>query len=254
MRIIYNNQALAGRYTTLLSSSSAGGNPATNALHPFRSYLWTTGTSTANEYIELQFPAAVSIGAIALFDHSFVNGADTLRIKANSSSSWGSPPHNVALTIASQISAVWTPASYQYWRLELTKASAGVARTLGVLMLGSYYDTPYAPDYDGGYSEELIDPSRPVKSISGQTFTEDLPKYRKFKTEFSFNTQATKDALTTIFNSIGVGGQCAFQVENSGGLTELIYGRMTKLSPFKVSGWDDTNHRWDVGMEFEEQV
>lgn len=251
MRIFYGNKATSGQVTTLLSSGSSSGNPASNVMHPFRKMLWTTGSSTAAEYIEFQFPAPVTASSIVLLNHDFT-GSDTLSVKANTLSSWGAPPLVASLTVDDQIKATLPVSSYQFWRLDITKASAGAIRNLGIVMIGLYYDTIFAPDYNG-YTEEIIDPSRVTKGVGGQTYVETLDKYRVMSVDFSGITQTMKTSIDAISNSIGLSGQCVVQVETSGTLTEPIYCRMKKLPKMSVSGFD-SELRYDASLEFEEQV
>ena len=250
MRIFYGNNATAGKVTTLLSSSSGSGNPASNVLHPFRKLLWTTGSSTANEYLEFQFPTAVSCSGVCIFNHDFTT--DTLAIKANTSSSWGSPPLVGSLTVDTVIKATLPSTPYQFWRIEITKPTAGTIRNIGALILGTYYDTLQEPDYDG-YSEETIDPSKVTKGLGGQTYIETLDKYRVIQTDFSDISATMKNDLNTIANTVGVGGQIAFQVQVFSELTEVIYARLRKLPKFSVSGFD-SSLRYNTSLELEEQV
>lgn len=250
MRIFYGNNATAGRVSTLLSSSSSSGNLASNVLHPFRKLLWTTGTSTANEYLEFQFAAPVSCPGVVIWNHDFTT--DTLTLKANSSSSWGSPPLSGTLTVDTVIKGTFTSSPYQYWRLEITKPTAGTIRNIGALMLGNYYDTLQEPDYDG-YHEESIDPSKVTKGLGGQTYIETLDKYRVIKTDFSGISATMKNDLTTLCNTAGVGGQVGVQVQLLTELTEVIYARLRAMPKFSVSGFD-SSLRYDTSLEFEEQV
>lgn len=250
MRIFHTNKATPGGVALVLSSSAASGYPATNAIHPFRSAQWKTGTASASESIEFQFPAAVSVKGVAILNHD-LTVSDALTVQANSSSSWGSPPVSQALTIETEIKHVFGSAqSYRYWRLAMTKASAGLVRSIGVVLLASVYDTPTQPDYDG-FKETLTDSSRVTKAIGGQIYSEILPKIYSHKLEFSHVDQTFKDNLDAIFQASGETGQIGFQVETSGVLTKLWYARLTNLSSFKVNAFD-ASLVYDASLEFEE--
>lgn len=253
MRIFYKNVATSGGVSSVVVSSSGAGYAGTEALHPFRKRLWKTGTTLTSEFIELQFPAAVSAKAINLVDHNFVNGSDTLTLKANTSSSWGSPAFSQALTVVSGvISQTFAQQTHQYWRLEITKSSAANVRQIGVLMLSDYYDTPEQPDFDG-YKERVVDPSKKTRSIGGQLYVEQLDQYRFLKCKFSKQSQTFKDSMVSIYQDSGFSKPIVAQVETSGTLTTLYYGRFSNIGDFSVTGYD-ASLLYDHDMEIEEEL
>lgn len=255
MRIYHSNKLLTSfTGNELYASSVTYDTYAANAARPFRTLVWRTGTSSASEWLDLRFSAAKTATAFLIIDHNFVNGSDTLTLKANSSQSWGSPPFSQSLTVVNNaiIAKTFNSASYRYWRLEITKPSAGTQRQIGVVMLADYYDTPVQPDFDG-YEEEVVDPSRISKSFGGQVYAEQLTKYRRITTDFSAADQTFTDSIKSIYAANGISGQLVVQVEDSGSLTELIYCRMTKNLTRKVMGVD-TSLRYNMNLEFEEFV
>lgn len=255
MRIFHSNKlSTAGLGANeVFSSSTTFDTYAANVAYPHRTVFWKTGTSSASEWLDLRFSAAVTASAFMIIDHSMVNGSDSLTLKANSTQSWASPPFSQSVTVASGIIAkTFSAQTYRYWRLEITKPSAGTQRKIGVVMLCDYYDTPMQPDFDG-YDESMIDQSRVSKSYGGQTFVEVLPKYRTIKTDFSAADQTFTDSVKSIFQSVGNSGQLVMQVETTGTLTELIYCRLTNQFQRKVMGLD-SSLRYDMSLDFEELV
>ena len=256
MRIFHGNKINTAslRAGEIFSSSTTFDTYAANVGHPHRTVVWKTGTSTASEWLELRFSAAVTASAFVIIDHTLVNGADSLTLKANSSLSWVSPPFSQSITVASGIIAtvLSSAQTYRYWRLEITKPTSGTQRQIGVVMLCNHYDTPMQPDFDG-YDESYIDPSRISKSYGGQTYVETLTKYRTIKTDFSAADQTFTDQMRSIFSNVGNGGQLVLQVETSGTLTEPIYCRLTNELQRKVNGFD-SSLRYDMSLDFEEMV
>lgn len=252
MRIFYGQKLNTAslRAGELFSSSTTYDTYAANVGNPHRTVVWKTGTSSASEWLDLRFSAAVSATAFLIIDHN-LTVSDTLTLKANTTQSWGSPPFSQSITPVSGIIAkTFSSSSYRYWRLEITKASAGDQKQIGVVMLCNYYDTPMQPDFDG-YSEDLVDPSIVSKSYGGQTYVERLTQYRKISTDFSGASQSFVDSLKGIFQTVGNSGQLVLQVESSGSLTEYVYCRLANSFSRKVSGMDSALV-YDLSLDFEE--
>lgn len=251
MIITYGNLAVPG--VTVSASSTSSGYAASNILNPHKSKIWRTGTSTASEWIELDFGAAVTVTHLGLVAHNFTGG-DTIRIKGNASSSWGSPSVNVLITVAApnQIVSLGGSQSYRYWRLEVTKASSGVTRELGALLLGSAYTFAELPAYDG-YSDARVDPSRNTKAIGGQEYSEVLPKFSEFSMDWSMVDSTMATNIRTVINSLGVTQPCLLTVDAGGELTEVIYAKLRRLPRIKAHGADATL-RWDFSLDLEEML
>ena len=251
MIITYGNLAVPG--VTVSASSTGSGYAASNILNPHKGKLWKTGTATASEWIELDFGAAVAVSYLGLVAHDFVGG-DTIRIKGNASSSWGSPSVNVLITVAApnQIVSLGGTQTYRYWRLEVTKASAGVTRQLGALLLGTAYTFAELPSYDG-YADNRVDPSRNSKAIGGQEYSEVLPSFREFSMDWSMVDSTMATNIRAVIASLGTTQPCLFSVDAGGELTEVVYAKLRKLPTIKTHGYD-SSLRWDFSLDLEEML
>src|SRR6185369_1741454 len=99
--------------------------PAVNVANQLRKKVYKTKTTTAAESLTFDLGSAKAAAALVICEHDLKSG-DTLTLKANSSNSWGSPPFTQAITWSSGIIVqTFSTQSYRYWRLEVTKTSAG---------------------------------------------------------------------------------------------------------------------------------
>lgn len=258
MRIIYGNildpSGTIAPYSvaTITASSQSSETIPQNIAHPFRKLYWKTGTSTASEWIKFVFPTASPVTAIGIVDHNFAGG-DTITIKANSSDSWGSPAFSQVITPAATMAmAVFTAKTYQYWRLDITKASAGVARQIGAIIIGSYYDTTQEPDYSG-YIDQMNDPSVISESIGGQIYVEQRPQFKNFEAQWSAADSTMLSNIQTIFGAGGLSQPLVMQPQAAGELSDLFYCRMTEPLKRSVKGYD-SSLRWALKLGFRELI
>lgn len=254
MRIYYGNQ-IDPSGITMSSSTVSSDSSASYAANPFRTVRWKTGTTTASEWLGVQITTVPTITGCCIIDHNLTAG-DTVWI--NASNTAGFPlgtlllHQAIPITTTGIVEASFTGVAAQYWELNITKPSAGVQRYVGAWFLGSYYDTPEQPDFDG-YTEEYVDPSRITKSLGGQTYSEQLSKYSTLKTKFSYIDQTFIDNLATVYSSVGSTRPVVVRVDSTGSLAKLWYARISKNVQRQVTGYDGSL-KYNASMEFEELV
>ena len=114
IRFLYDN--LFDSSTITVSSEDTDW-PKEN-LQDHRHTLFWQSTGVSDEWIKWDLGSAKDVKAFVLKYHNFTSGA-TVKIQANSSDSWTSPPLDVTLSIVSgAMQKMWdTPQSYRWWRL-----------------------------------------------------------------------------------------------------------------------------------------
>lgn len=251
MIITHTNRVVPG--LAISASSTASGLLVSNLAHNHKSKVWQSGTSSSSEWVEVDFGAAVAISAAGLVNHN-IAAPGTLTLKANTSSSWGSPAFSVAITPSSpnQIQKLASTQTYRYWRLEIGKTSSGFVAQLGCLILGAHYDFAQQPT-DTGYRVRWVDPSKHNKTPSGQRYSEILPKFRQFRLDWSMVDSTLKTNVETAVNNLGTSLPFLMQVESTGELTEYVYARFTDEPDFSVQAMDETL-RWGFTLDAEEEL
>jgi hypothetical protein len=136
--------------TATVSSGTADAVYGLNKLYdghagvPFR---WTV---TTGGYVEIDFTAPVSIGAVALINHNLTAGA-VVTLKGGASAN----PSTVSVTLTYRLHDLWkavTPAaSYRYWRLAVAETNTSNTE-IGELVLGAL--TQLTSGYTYGYQTE----------------------------------------------------------------------------------------------------
>lgn len=252
MRLFYSNLIDASD-AVISATSELSTLPASNVAHEFRSLVWRTGASVAEEAVIFDFGTAKAVTACIILDHT-LTGSDTLiRVQGHTSNSWGSPSFSQTLTYsADAIAAVFASQSYRWWRVTFTKSAAGETRDVGRIFLGTYYETDDAPDYDG-YSQEMRDLSRQQESIGGQTWTEPLPQYCLLRCDFSQISDTMMTAFKTYFASVGTRVSHFVQVATSSPWADYWYVKLSKPIKADVAA-QDSSPVWNTTLEFKEQL
>lgn len=244
--------------TTITSQSEVSTLPDDNVAHQHKGKIYRTGTSATGEWIKFDLGSAKAVDGFILLNHTLDNTETAVNIEGNASDSWGSPSFSEAVDVdgndpaANKFSSAQT---YQWWRFEFTKASAGTARDLGRIFLGDVYDTDDAPDA-GGYDDELMDPSPGQKSIDGQTYHYIKSQTRKIRVMWKATTLAQAKQIDTIFAAVGNHTPLFIQIDPSAsdGIREVIhYVKFTKSFKRKVHSFD-SELRWNINLEFETQL
>lgn len=239
--------------TTFTPTSEVSTLPVENIANEFRTRVWRTGTSVADENVVIDLGSAKEVTSIILLDHTLTSGDSAIAIQGNASDSWGAPSVNESLTYAAgTIIKTFTGGTYRYWRLKFTKASSGVSRDIGRVFLGTYLAPTDSPDYDG-YDERLEDLSRKTKARSGQTWTDQLPQFATLNISLSRFGQTDTDNIKTMLEAVGQSKSFFFQCETSGSLADIWYVKNRRAFSRKVVAYDG-GYKWDFNLEMEEQL
>lgn len=252
MRIFFNNLIDAAS-VVITETSEVSTLPSSNVAHEFRELPWRTGTSVALEAVVFDLGSAQAVTSVIVLDHTLTAGDSLIKIQGHTSDSWATPDVDETLTWSSgAIAKVFSSASKRYWRFTFTKSAAGVSRDIGRIFLGTYYTTEDEPDYDG-YSKETDDLSRKLKTLGGQTYTEDLPQFDKIKVEFSHIPNSMQTSLETYIAAVKESVSHFIQVGTSAPFNEYFYVKLAKSPKADVAAMDATP-TWNTALEYEEQL
>ena len=90
---------------------------------------------------DIDFGTPVLCRALVLFDHGLSGGA-TVKVKANTTASWTSPPVDEDVPVTAQRAThFFTGGSYRFWRIEVRDQGRSIV--IGKLYLGDYMDLRY---------------------------------------------------------------------------------------------------------------
>ena len=256
MDIFYGNRVFDSGVTATASSENEL-LQAENLLRESRAKIWRTGTSTAAESVVFNLQTAGATIADVIIDgyDSDLAGA-VVKIEANASDSWGSP--SVSETISSSKFSFGLPAvhelpsavSYQYWRLSVTKASAGVAADVGHIYLGSKADLNEWPDHDG-VAHGVADLSEVQMSRGGTSFVDERPRVREWTVPFSMIT-ATKAQLDNLALDGALHEPFWMHLTDVAGdttLSEYVYVRNRSVPRFLNKSYTGSAWVWDVELD-----
>lgn len=254
MRLFWNNLIDAAG-VGISASSAVSTLPASNLANAARTKVWRTGTSVAAEYVTFDLGSAQACTAAIILAHTLLAGDSLIQVRGSTDNFSASNVLVATFTWASgPMLIAFGSASYRYWRIAFTKASAGVARDIGRIFLGTYHETSVQPDYDG-YEAANRDLSISQRSIAGQHYSDQRGAMREFRTDFSGILQTELDNLLAIFAAVGTHTSLFIQVDPSGPaeLAEPIYCRFTNDLRRQVDGFD-SGLRWNTSLEYTEQL
>lgn len=252
MRFWWNNLIDAAG-VVFTASSEVDTLPGENIAHEFRAVPWRTGTSSAAENIVIDLGSAQAVTSVILFDHTLTSGDSGITLEGNTADSWGAPAFSQALTWASgTISQTFSTQTYRYWRIKFTKASAAVSRDIGRVFLGTYLEPTDIPDY-AGYEDSLNDPSRKAKSVTGQTWTGQVPQFTDMQWTLSRFGQTDIDNLRTMFAAVGQSKSLFVQAQTTSPLNTIWYVKFTRAYGRKIGAYQGA-FLWDTELEMEEQL
>lgn len=175
---------------------------AENLLKEHRVKRWQTTTSTADEWVVFDLGSAgAAIEDVIISDYDTSLSGDTVKIQGNASDSWGSPSVDETITASKfaaglpAVHALSTGGSYRYWRLSITKASAGVSRYVGHIYLGTITTLSEEPDYEG-VKIGTESASTVNRSRGGNSWVDEKPKLKTFRVPFTGVTTAKSEVET----------------------------------------------------------
>lgn len=256
MRFFYSNLIDASG-VVVTASSQVTTLPASNVVHEFKTKVWRTGVTVADEWITFDLGTARTVQAVAVLAHTLAQTDSNIYVQGNSSDSWGAPAFQQLLAwSAGPIFATFAGATYRYWRIKFTKSAANVSRDIGRIFLGSFYETTDQPEFTG-YVRGLNDLSTGHRAEGGQVYSNVRPKARTLKLSFSGIPQAQAESFQALAKTVGEHTSFFWQVDTSGPseITELWYGKLTKLGNMDISGVGmDGLPAWDCSIELEEAL
>jgi hypothetical protein len=256
LRLFFDNLLLYAA-VALTPSTETSSLPSTNLLGAFRSKPWRTGATQAAETLVIDLGSAKAVTSLILLDHTLTNADTGLAIQGNSSNSWGSPAFSQNLTWTSgTITQTFASQNYRYWRLTFTKTSSAETRDIGVLFLGTYYDSTEQPDYDG-YQRQVTDLSVSQRTIGGQLFVDKRSQFRAIKLDFAQCNAAQVNQIVTVLKLVGT-AVSFFVIVDTNGTGELAETIYVKFSPStmpmpKVDGFD-ADLTYTISLLLEEQL
>jgi len=245
VRFMYNNLWDGG---TLTASSEDSEFPASNTQHHWWKKYWKS-TGVSGEWLKIDLGSAQDIKAFAIKYHNFTTGA-TLKIQANSSDSWTSPPVDETLNITSDVIVkFWSSAqNYRWWRIYIDDAGNSDGYLLvGRVFLGGHVELSRVYSY--GFEFQYIDPSGIIFSSNGQIATNQKDRYKRFSYNFRGLTSTDKSNLETIFDSVGQSIPYFFCADSSSPSSNTYY--VLNTTPWVVANMPDSD-KYELRLELEE--
>jgi hypothetical protein len=256
LRLFYNNLIDASGVGISSTSQASTSLAPANVAHEFKTKVWRTGTSVAAESITFDLLSAKDVTSLILFAHTLTGSDTSLELRASTDNFAASDVLIATLTYAaSTIKATFSVQTYRYWRVKFTKSAAGESRDIGRIFLGTYYETPIQPDWDG-VKITPKDLSAKTRSAGGQTYTDRRSRYRTVTTDFSGVSTTMKDGIKTVTDLTGTATSLFLQVDPNGAteLSEIFYVKFTEAVPREADGIDASDVTWDLKMDFEEML
>jgi hypothetical protein len=194
-------------------------------------------TSKTSQYIVVDLASATECDSVAILGHNLTATA-TLKIQANSSDSWASPPVDETITASvDEIAHFFTAATYRYWRFTFTDTS----NTNSYIELGRLFlskSTTVSKSFTNKFQENNVNTSKQYYSTSGQIYGVKGITYRVYQLDFRLWT-------TSMINTIK-------QIkEDTSGITPIVAvldeSDMTSLKPLYCIIENDINgtHVWN---------
>lgn len=246
MKLIHND-LITGK--TITASSEASGYPAT-AVEDIRASRRWRSTGDTSEWVKIDMGSAVNVKGAAIIGHNLTSGA-TIKVQANSSDSWTSPPVDVTITYKAGV--MWyfwsSNQNYRWWRFTFADASnPDTYIAIGRLMLSVVYELPEFPDRD--LAEEIVDPSALAFSVSQQLYADIRTKYRIYSIGLGTLKESTRQSILSLYELTRAHDPFVLLLdENNTDKLEPIYCAFNKPPGFThVGGW-----AWrDDKLEFRE--
>lgn len=235
---------------------------AENLLKEHRAKYWQTTTSTADEYVVFDLgTAGAAIEDVILSDYDTSLSGDTVKIQGNATDSWGSPSVDETITASKfnngdpAVHALSSGGSYRYWRLSITKASAGVTRYVGHIYLGVITTLSEEPDHEGvdigTESASSINRSR-----GGNAYVDEKPKLKTFTVPFS-DVTAVKAEVESLAADGALYEPFWMRITSVSGDTELVkyhYVRNEEVPDFEVVGYTGSAYIYDFELNLIEEL
>ena len=261
MKFFYDNKIDSATLSAITEDSDF---PLMNIQDAIPSKVYKTTGIEDIEIVTFDFGTAKSVNSVIIYNHTFDGTETLLKLEGSNNSAFlnsvglgGNKCYaftlNVADTIYERLQMLGNDYTYslRYWRIYCQKGSATEIKQIGKVFLGVDLGSA-TPDWNG-YSYSIVDPSVSSKSIGGQTYTEQKDQFRNFELGFSYQTNAVKEELETMFETVGTFKPVFFQVAETSPLDEMVYGKITDSQSFKVSVGSE-NPAWDMAIKIEELI
>lgn len=117
MRFYYDNKWIETG-GTITASSEASGYPVTGLNDYIVATKWRS-TGDTDEWVKIDFGAAMNITDVAIIGHNFTSGA-TVKVQGNATDAWGAPSVDETITWREYImDKNFTGGSYRWWRIHI---------------------------------------------------------------------------------------------------------------------------------------
>jgi len=253
---IYNNLLSSSSPAISASSTASSSLGASNVTNELKAKVWRTGTSTAAEYITVDFGTSTAITWAMIFAHDLTSGDSNIQLRKSTDNFAANDVLVGSFTYASGAMAQnIASTSSRYWRIKFTKSAAGENRNVGVMFLCNGASVTN-PDYDG-FSIDWEDLSTKQQSIGGQTYCDVRHRRRVIKCKWSFLSATEKGYIRDAFTAVGTHTAFFIQANSAGTVStedgEYLYVKFRNEPKYSVSGFD-SDLTWDVSADFEEQI
>lgn len=258
---MYDNLWDAGALT---SSSAVEEFPDTNTQHRWHHKCWRSD-GEGEQWLKRDLGSAQNIRAFILKQHWFLPSA-TVKIQANSSDSWDSPPLDVSLEICEPLIPLvkfWDAnQSYRWWRVSMNANDDEMmfrgdkdsvhychhSQRAGRIYLGNFWSPSVNFAYDNVLG--LIDEVRKYRTLDGQIASYKVTHYKKVRYEFEFLNQDDADTFEEMFDIVGRTVPL-FICENDQYWWKLLY-YSTFIQDFEIqrmSGAKGTYYKLSINVE-----
>jgi len=255
MRILYRN-AIDSSGVTIAASSEGSDLPAVNVKHPFRSRVWRTGTSVANEWIKFDLGSAMAVQAVILLDHTLTESDSLIRLQGNATDAWDAPAVEESLVYNPSVLKHYLSSAqtYRYWRVTFAKSASGETRDIGRIYLGSYVELARGPAQPGGLKITPIDLSETNRALGGETYSEIKSMYDVIEIGFPLVPDMQMEQLKALAAVCGKHTPFFIDIDPAVKPYDLFYyGKAESLKGSEVVLWGSNKIRWKASMRFAEE-
>lgn len=220
--------------------------------HTSETYTFDLGSARQCRAFCLFGPAGEALG---------ISSTATVTLKANSSSSFSSPPLSVTITPESDglfyMLDEIADTTYRYWQLKVVDRlnPDGPSFEVGYIFLGDYW-TPTARNADQGFDRELVDPSEEFETDGGSLWHRQRTKYWAYNNvQLSAISDDDRTGLEDLYFDVGRTVPFVVALDPTEAISTRL-GELTKMVRFATTPTYTHNFYkyWDVSMSFREVV
>lgn len=251
-------------HTTEQSSSLT---PAENVqqMQLYKSYV---ANSSASAYMEFDFGSAKIVDTVAVISHNLDQSTGTIRVRVGNDNTFATTEYDSGTVSAwptveefgylawgefhwggilsgdavvdytiSFFKVLSQAVQARYMRIDLANGDANIE--IGRVFAGPSYRPTNSMKF--GWDIRWVDDSKISKSLNGNTFVDERPRYRRLS--FTLPALARGEAFHNLFNHLDRRRGVAKDIivipqpsDESTFITENIYGRMLNLNPIENRG------------------